>query len=395
MLRNTAILSMLVLLLIIGCDQNPIAENEMIPVLDNNEFSIIDGRVVFENFDSYASYIQGTKTRLSISSIKQLINVQDYVDPFDTIFKRHASKEQVSSAETYNEDYELPSNSEILLSLLNERGIIQVGDKVIRYTQHFDFSTSIENVSKLEDDRYLVNLISETMISSKSTNTFINVSSDVNIHPVYYSTNENDCDIDFVEDGTVLQINPCEDISNPPNPTSPPTDPSVVEDYVTTPINTGRYVRYVDDRRAQLHVHYKTSDGRLEIKPSIDQHERRSRRLGFFVWNKSYADILYAEVYDVVLTKYYNNYWSGPSELYTPNVNYPNFDDFEITATSFGTKDNYRHERQWLHFPLDLSKSYRVESIKSINYIEAERSGKIYKVKRIVENASGSTFRFF
>lgn len=189
--------------------------------------------------------------------------------------------------------------------------------------------------------------------------------------------------------------NPCEDTSNPPNPTSPPTGPIIVEDYVTTPINTGRYVRYIDDRRAQLHVHYKTSDGRLVIKPSIDQYERRSRRLGFFVWNNSYADILYADVYDVVLTKYYNNYWSGPSELYTPNVNYPNFDDFEITATSFGTQDNYRHERQWLHFPLDLSKSYRIESIKSINYIEEERGGKIYKVKRIVENASGSTFRFF
>jgi len=394
-IRSPSICMSTLSLLMTGCTQNAVSEIEVPIEVKNETFSVLDGRVVFKDFNSYANFVQKTEQVFIIGAVQQLVNKADYQDPFDSIFKRQASKQQLANAQTYNEDNEWPSNSEILLSLLNDKAILQVGDKVIRYTKHYDFSTNVEYVDKLQDDTYLANLIKEDVSSNKASNSSMAGVSDVQIHPIVYSTTD-DCAVDFIDDGSGL-TDPCEDISNGPNPPTappPPTGPIIVTDYSTSPINSGRYVRYVDDRRAQLHVNYKTSDGRLEIKPAIDRHERRSRLFGIFTWDKSYADVLYADVYEVVLTKYFNNSWSGPSESYTPNVPYPSFNNFEIAATNHGTKDHYRHERAWLHFPLDLSLSYRIESIKSIHYIEAERGGKIYKVKRIVENESRAPFRF-
>lgn len=375
------------LLIIVGCTQNAVSEIEQLTTVKNETFTVQDGRVVFKDYNSYVSFVQKTQTSITITAIQQLINAESYVDPFESIFKRKASKAQISSAEAFNADNELPSNSEVLLSLLNEKAILQVGDLAIRYTKYYDFSAKIEHIDKLEDDAYLAKQIEERSKVEKPVIATIKSSHDVIIHPVFYSVSGEDC----IDDPTVIGENPCEGPGGGPLPN--PVG-NIIVDKSLTPINSGQYVRYVDDRKAYLHVHFRTSNARLEIRPSIDPHRKRIRILGVFDWINSPADIMYADVYDVVLTKYNNNYWSGPSVLYTPNVPYPDFNGFETSATTFGTQDSDNHYRAWLHFPLDLTLSYRIESIKSINYIQNERGGKIYKVTRIAENTSNATFRF-
>jgi hypothetical protein len=366
-------------LLMIGCTQNAVSEIEVPIEVKNDTFSVLDGRVVFKDFNSYANFVQKTEQVFIIGAVQQLVNKADYQDPFDSIFKRQASKEQLSRAQTYNEDNELPSNSELLLSFLNDKAILQVGDKVIRYTKHYDFSTNVEYVDKLQDDTYLANLINEDVTSNKSTNYSVKGVSDVQIHPIVYSTTD-DCAVDFIDDGSGL-TDPCEDISNGPNPPTPPPGPVIVTNYSTSPIDHGRYVRYLEDRRAQLHVIFRGSKLRLEVKPIINPHTE-SVRTPFVDWISNDADLLYAGLYDVKLKQSVTKYGGGVT--ITPNYNYIGFND-DLTQNADANTSEFIPS-SWLWVPLDPRYYHTTISIKTVNYIEQARGGNIYKVKRIVQN---------
>jgi hypothetical protein len=86
----------------IGCTQNAVSEIEVSTEVKNETFSVLDGRVVFKDFNSYANFVQKTEQVFIIGAVQQLVNKADYQDPFDSIFKRQASKQQLANAQTYN-----------------------------------------------------------------------------------------------------------------------------------------------------------------------------------------------------------------------------------------------------------------------------------------------------
>lgn len=370
------------LFLSVGCNQNPMAENNQISTSTSKDFSTVDGRVVFQNYNSYAEFFKNTSEAVNIVSITQLKDVDVYEDPFEIVYKTHASKSQLQHSQLFNAEDNKPSNSELLLSLLNEKGIVQVGDRIIRYTKYYDFSVPKEHINSILDDEFLIEQIQQKVTSNKVSNTKTTTAIDLTISPVTYSIGEPDCPVDEISEEPI--DGPCEDIS--PGFPPPPSGSNIVIDESLTPIDDGRYVRFIDDRRAQLQILFRGSNARLEVKPIVS-HEIRFRVANiFFDWKPTQADLLYADIHDVLLSRSTTEF--GPGVLYTPPFNYVDFEDigtFGVQNTSEFNPSNY------VFIPLDDQFFYSTRSIKTVNYIEEERGGLIYKVKRIAKTTYGIT----
>lgn len=361
------------LLFIASCTSEKI--NSTLTENNLQEFELIDNRIKFKDHESYSLFLQVNKDDFHIDGFKSLLSSNDYFDPFSLHYQKDASKSQITASKKW--DLSKPTGSPTFLSLLNNKGIIQIGDKVLRFTPYYHFVTTQEYAFLLEDNEYLQTLI---VMNSKSKENIQRTASEdpfISVHTVIFSEDENPC-IDYS-----LQ-EPCDSEWESPSP-SPINN--IVIDESEIPVNSGDYIKFGEDRKARLIVQWNGTKYHINIKPIINDFKERKLRAGIFPkWVSNNANILYADLHDISIIKKQNN--SIIDFVKPQNASYLNFEDIG----NFGKINSDHFIPEYISIPLNPISNYEyiLDFIKTVNYIEEDK-GKIYKIKRIAKTTGRYT----
>lgn len=157
-----------------ACQQS-IAETVVQNEIDtnSNEVAVIDGRLSFKTNEAFGQFIeqvqltpiQERKAREDEMGYRSLYEAGNTLNDFEIHKKLHTTT-YLSSTTMPIEIVEDPD----FASVLNQDGIVQLGEMVFKVTRNHIFFTSVDELNRLADDDYLANLVNNNTTAGKARN---------------------------------------------------------------------------------------------------------------------------------------------------------------------------------------------------------------------------------
>jgi len=334
--------------------------------------------LIFENHNTINDLLSTPEkdnllSELPINSLENGYNIE--VVERQAIEKKTASNQEITISTT-------------LAKLLNEDAMIQIEDKVYRFTRNSLFQTSADNAEKLKNIDYLNDII----ISMKSNkNLKASVSStysqdDINVSPIQRgvttnSNSEGPCDeIGYDEN------DPCDPIVGPGGgaPGGVGSTPCVEIDEDLNPGGNSYVHNYNYEKRGSFSSNFETSNVKVTAIAVTENLRRKNIILFPDGWDPEYANYINANTSSITLRRSIPNDPYSSEDVVVFNT-LPDMSNGGRADTSY-----YKHE---LNHWVDTGFEWRTRFIESYHYIEEDRNC-LYKVTRVSRNDEVQSINF-
>jgi len=257
----------------ISCSNNAFEVNEPeMANLDfmNSKYNVKDGYLIFENHNSINELLSSPEkdnflSELPINSLQNGYNIE--------VVERQAIEKKTTS----NQEITISST---LARLLNEDAMIQLEDKIYRFTRNWLFQTTPENADKLKNVDYLKGIIT-SMKSNRNLKATVSSTfsqDDINVSPIQRGITSNNTSGTPCDEIGYDENDPCDPFINPPGggDGGGTTPPCVEIDEDLNPGSNSYVNNYNYERRGRFSTNFELSNNHVTAIASTQNLRRRN-----------------------------------------------------------------------------------------------------------------------